>query len=65
MSDLRRLVDLSVADVSAVFRGTRPLRDRELLAVFNVMTRFPEGYSYMKFVFHRTLEHPTIELNQK
>jgi len=34
-------------------RGRGPLRQRALLAVFQVLARFPEGYGQLKFLFDR------------
>ena len=36
-----------------VSRGRGPLRDRTLLALFQVLARFPEGYGQFKFLFDR------------
>jgi GT2 family glycosyltransferase len=46
-------------------RGARPIRDRVLLAVFQVMMRFPEGQGYMKFVVHRVLDQRTSVIEYK
>ena len=47
------------------FRGTRPVQDRALLALFQVMARFPEGQGYMKFLSHRMLKQRTPIIESK
>jgi GT2 family glycosyltransferase len=46
-------------------RGAGPMGDRALLAVFSVITRFPEGHGYMKFVVQRMLNRQSAIIEYK
>lgn len=39
-----------------LFKGSRPFRERAMLAVFHVMARFPEGQGYLRFQLHRWMD---------
>jgi hypothetical protein len=46
-------------------RGRRKFRDRALLAVFQVLMRFPEGKGYLTFAFRRALNRRTTVIEYK
>jgi hypothetical protein len=46
-------------------RGSRPLRERMALAVFQVIMRFPEAQGYLKFKMHRLLDRQAKVIEYK
>jgi hypothetical protein len=46
-------------------RNAGPLRQRALLAVFQVLARFPEGFGQMKFLRDRLFGHQTAIIEYK
>ena len=59
------LADLPAADASPDGSQCGPLRQRALLAVFQVLARFPEGFGQIKFLRDRLLGHQTAIIEYK